>query len=240
MTLRLSSGAEVVGDDGGDRAAEEDGVAVARAPARSAPSQPARPSSMTSGVRVRLTRVATRSPTARPSGDSGPTSSTVPTSMPPEPVSGFCILPRVATMSSTARRTASPSSWVRSSWRNDAASRLSRSTRMRTSSGHSSRRVSRRWAACGRTTCVVEDPVEPRGVAGGCRLGEGRRGRHDRLFLRCLRHETGNLAARHWTHRRISAYSGRGVARHTTDAPLPPAPPDRHLVGPPRTRSTRP
>ena len=53
---------------------------------------------MTSGVRVSETRVATRSPTARPSGDAGPTSSTVPTSMPPEPVSGFCILPRVATM----------------------------------------------------------------------------------------------------------------------------------------------
>ena len=49
---------------------------------------------MTSGVRVSETSVATRSPTSRPSGDSGPTSSTVPTSMPPEPVSGFCILPR--------------------------------------------------------------------------------------------------------------------------------------------------
>ena len=57
-----------------------------------------------------------------------------------------------ATMSSTARRTASPSplpstEWVRSSWRKDAASRLRRSTRMRTSSGQSSLRVSSRWAA---------------------------------------------------------------------------------------------
>ena len=60
---------------------------------------------MTSGVSVSETSVATRSPTCRPSGDSGPTSSTVPTSMPPEPVSGFCILPRVATMSSTSART---------------------------------------------------------------------------------------------------------------------------------------
>ena len=60
---------------------------------------------MTSGVRVSETSVATRSPTARPSGESGPTSSTVPTSMPPEPVSGFCILPRVATISSTSART---------------------------------------------------------------------------------------------------------------------------------------
>ena len=67
------------------------------------PSQPARPSSMTSGVRVRETRVATRSPALRPRGDSGPTSSTVPTSMPPEPVSGFCILPRVSTISRTSR-----------------------------------------------------------------------------------------------------------------------------------------
>ena len=40
-----------------------------------------------------------------------------------------------------------------SSWRNDAASRLRRSTRMRTSSGHSSLRVSSRWAAWGRTPC---------------------------------------------------------------------------------------
>ena len=58
------------------------------------PSAPGRPRSR-SGVRVSETRVATRSPTARPSGLSGPTSSTVPTSMPPEPVTGFCILPRV-------------------------------------------------------------------------------------------------------------------------------------------------
>jgi hypothetical protein len=60
-------------------------------------------------VSVRETSVVTRSPTARPSGESGPTSSTVPTSMPPDPVSGFCILPREATMSSTAARTLSPS-----------------------------------------------------------------------------------------------------------------------------------
>ena len=60
------------------------------------PSQPARPSVMRSGVRVSETRVATRCPTARPSGDSGPTASTTPMSMPPEPVTGFCILPRAA------------------------------------------------------------------------------------------------------------------------------------------------
>ncbi len=60
---------------------------------------------MTSGVRVRETRVVTLSPGRRPSGDRSPTSSTVPTSMPPEPVSGFCILPRAATISRTSRRT---------------------------------------------------------------------------------------------------------------------------------------
>ena len=129
------------------------------------PSQRARPSSMTSGVRVRETRVATRSPAWRPRGDSGPTSSTVPTSMPPEPVSGFCILPRVATISRTSRRTrvAVVLRACCSSWRKDAASRLRRSTRMRTSSGQSSLRVSSRWAACGRTTASSRTRCNPVG-----------------------------------------------------------------------------
>ena len=48
-------------------------IAVPRpAPARERPSQRASPSVIRSGVRVSDTRVATRSPTARPSGDSGP------------------------------------------------------------------------------------------------------------------------------------------------------------------------
>ena len=94
-------GREVVGDHGRDRAAEEHGVPVARDLLRAARPSARSPSSMTSGVSVSETRVATRSPTARPSGDSGPTSSTVPTSIPPEPVSGFCILPRAATISRT-------------------------------------------------------------------------------------------------------------------------------------------
>ena len=68
------------------------------------PSQRARPSVMTRGVRVRETRVAMRWPGIRPSGESGPASSTVPVSMPPEPVTGFCILPRVVMMSRTAAR----------------------------------------------------------------------------------------------------------------------------------------
>ena len=70
------------------------------------PSQRASPSVMTSGVRLSDTRVAIRSPGARPSGESGPTSSTTPVSIPPEPVTGFCILPRSATMPSTAARIA--------------------------------------------------------------------------------------------------------------------------------------
>ncbi len=70
------------------------------------------------GVRVSDTSVATRSPTARPSGDSGPTSATRPMSMPPDPVTGFCILPRSATIASTASRTAAPSPpWASCSWR---------------------------------------------------------------------------------------------------------------------------
>ena len=66
------------------------------APARTCPSQRARPSSITSGVSVRRHQGGDPVPhrEAR-AGDSGPTSSTVPTSMPPDPVSGFCILPRV-------------------------------------------------------------------------------------------------------------------------------------------------
>ena len=84
--------------------------------------------------------MATRSPTARPSGDVGADLLDVPTSMPPEPVTGFCILPRVrddvehlARGPRRRRRRACVASW-----RYDAASRLSRSTRIRTSSGHSS------------------------------------------------------------------------------------------------------
>ena len=103
------------------------------APARCGRPSASRPSSITSGVRVSETSVATRSPTARPSGDSGPTSSTVPTSMPPEPVTGFCILPRLGDdlehLARARRRRPPPSPVCASSCRNDAASRLSRSTR---------------------------------------------------------------------------------------------------------------
>ncbi len=58
---------------------------------------------------------------------------------------------------------------------NDAASRLSRSTRTRTSSGHSSARVSRRCAACGSTvvssrTRCSRSGHQPPGPS-GCRVG---------------------------------------------------------------------
>ena len=123
---------------------------------------------MTSGVSVSETSVATRSPTWSPNGDSGPTSSTVPTSMPPEPVTGFCILPRSATRVSTSSRTREPSpACLCSSWRNDAASRLSRSTRTRTSSGHSSRRGVEPLRGLREHQTVVEDPVQPCRIAGG-------------------------------------------------------------------------
>ena len=49
------------------------------------PSQEARSSVIRSGVRVSETRVAIRSPTARPRGDSGPTSSTTPIEHPAGP-----------------------------------------------------------------------------------------------------------------------------------------------------------
>src|SRR6266702_1529982 len=53
------------------------------------PSHALSPSVITSGVRLSETRVAIRSPGARPSGESGPTSRTVPVSIPPDPVTGF-------------------------------------------------------------------------------------------------------------------------------------------------------
>ena len=56
-------------------------------------------------------------------------------SMPPEPVTGLCILPRRSTMSSTGPDLVAVTAVLVRSCRNDAASRLSRSTRIRTSSG---------------------------------------------------------------------------------------------------------
>jgi hypothetical protein len=116
------------------------------------PSHSSRPSVTTSGVRVSDTKVVIGSPTSTSRLARGPTSSTTPISMPPEPVTGLCIFPQRVMMSSTSARTAAPSPWcLTESWRNDAASRLSLQTRTRTSSGQSSQRVSRRTAAWGST-----------------------------------------------------------------------------------------
>ncbi len=166
MTMRASSGAR----SSGSRAAmlrPKRTAYPSQGTCSLCPSQRARPSSITSGVSDNDTSVATRSPTDSPSVATGPTSSTTPISIPPEPVTGFCIFPRVATMSSTARRTASPSpACAARSWRKEAASRLSRSTRIRVSSGHSSRRVSRRSAACGSTPAGASTRCIPTGSPG--------------------------------------------------------------------------
>src|SRR5690349_9951372 len=128
------------------------------------PSQPARPSVTASGVRVSDTSVATRSPAFTGNGDCGPTSSTTPISIPPEPVTGLCILPRVPMISSTSARTAVPSPpCLPASCRMLAASRFSRSSRIRTSSGPISGRASSRHAACGSTPCGSSTRDRPTG-----------------------------------------------------------------------------
>ena len=114
------------------------------------PSQPASPSVTTSGVRLSETSVAILSPGASPSGEPLPASSTTPVSIPPEPVTGLCILPRLVMISRTAALIASGLPLLASrSCRNDAASRFSRSTRTRTSSGQMAGLASSRQAACG-------------------------------------------------------------------------------------------
>ena len=128
------------------------------------PSQEARPSVSSSGVRLSETSVAMTSPGFSPSGDCSPTSATTPVSIPPEPVTGFCILPRLLTISSTADFIAAGSPPVASrSWRKDAASRLSRWTRTRTSSGQSCGLGSSRQAACGSTPAGSSTRCRPSG-----------------------------------------------------------------------------
>ncbi len=133
------------------------------------PSHARRSSVIRSGVRVSETRVATRCPTDSPSGESGPTASTTPMSMPPDPVTGFCILPRVRTMSRTAARTASPSpAQASESCRKEAASRFSRWTAMRTSSAAIAGSASSRRAAWGRTPGGSSTRCTPRACSGPC------------------------------------------------------------------------
>ena len=67
-----------------------------RGPARTGhPSGPGRLVTA-SGVRLRETSVAMRSPAASPSAEADPASSTTPVSIPPDPVTGFCIFPAPA------------------------------------------------------------------------------------------------------------------------------------------------
>ena len=72
-------------------------------------------SSITSGVSESETSVAILSPTFRSPFHSGPISSTVPISIPPEPVHGFLCLPALATIPSIVSFIFSISSAVRSS-----------------------------------------------------------------------------------------------------------------------------
>ena len=92
-------------------------------------------SSTLSGVRESETRVAMRSPTLRSRSLSlGPIAATVPSSMPPEPVSGLWCLPRRAMMPRLCLAifwTSPPS--ASSIWVKLAASMLSVSTSMRIS-----------------------------------------------------------------------------------------------------------
>ena len=106
---------------------------------------------MTSGVRERDTKVATWSPARAFPGKSGPMSFTRPSSMPPEPVTGFCSLPRVLTMSRIIAAILSLSAPQASLiWVKEAESTLSVSTEMSISLACMGRRLSIRRAAWGR------------------------------------------------------------------------------------------
>ncbi len=102
-------GGQVIGQHRGDRPAEQDRVAGARhLLARAVPAGQA----VGDDQRGEAERDQGRHPVAGPRGRAasrGPASSTTPVSMPPEPVTGFCILPRLATISSTAARIAAGS-----------------------------------------------------------------------------------------------------------------------------------
>ena len=130
-------------------------------------SQRARPSVIASGVRLSETSVAISSPAVRPSGERGPASSTTPVSMPPEPVTGFCILPRVRMISSTAALILSGfPSCASCSCRKEAASRFSRRTLTLTSSGQIAGRGSSRQAAWGSTPAGSSTRCRPSGDPG--------------------------------------------------------------------------
>ena len=109
---------------------------------------------MTSGVSERLTSVAIRSPglSFPCAGCSGPTFRTRPSSIPPEPVTGFCIFPRAWTISWMRATTASGAPLHDSRiCLNDAASTLRLSTSISSSEGRSGSDGSSRAARCGST-----------------------------------------------------------------------------------------
>src|SRR5467141_360768 len=153
----------------------ENSTARPRTSRRSACACTARISSRTSGVSVRDTRVAIRSPrsTSPRAGCSAPTSATRPISIPPEPVTGFCSFPRAATISRTRaaiREVSPPHSWE--SCRKEAASTFKCSTSMESSSGPSGRRGSMTSACCGSTPFGRTTRRSPYGSA---TRGPGRR-----------------------------------------------------------------
>ena len=154
---------------------------------------------MTSGVSVSDTRVATRSPDRRGRAATPgrpPRRCRRASRRSRSPGSASCRGPR----RSRAPRRAPPSPappCVRSSWRNDAASRLSRSTRTRTSSGHSSGRVSRRCGGLRQHRRLVQDPVQTRSDRWRARSFSSVTSLQNRkIFRRWL-----------WTGRRSSTYS---------------------------------
>ena len=118
-------------------------------------------SSITSGVSVKDTSVAMRVPTAG-AARSAPRAVTVPTSIPPDPVTGLCILPAPATISVMRSRmaSASPPASVRS-WCQEAESTFRYSTSISTSPLRSGSEVSRRRACCGNTPRGSRDRCTP-------------------------------------------------------------------------------
>ncbi len=129
-------------------------MALPRTSIRSTSGWTARISSIRSGVSVSETSVAMRSPGARSSaaGLRGPTARTRPMSIPPEPVTGLCILPR----SRTIRPTSSPMRAASRPTSSEiclklAESMLRASTSMESSSSPSGRSGSSRSARWGST-----------------------------------------------------------------------------------------
>ncbi len=105
ITASARRGGEVVGQHGGD-ASGRTGSRGRRPGTCSRAAVPAR-QAVVDAQRGQRERDQGGDPVADArgrAGDSGPTSSTVPTSMPPEPVTGFCILPRRRRRSRAPRR----------------------------------------------------------------------------------------------------------------------------------------